>query len=69
MVVIQEGIIRSLKGDATDMVQYLSPVALVKTILDKLDSVYTAVSNFNVLMQGLFQEIQSRTKTVACFFG
>ena len=35
--ILQEGIIRSLKGDVANMVQFLGPVASIKAILDTLD--------------------------------
>ena len=56
--VLQEGIIQSLKGDAADMVWFLSPTSSVKAILDKLDSLYGSVSTFDVMMQGFYRESQ-----------
>ena len=63
--VLQEGIICLLKGDATDMVQFLGPAHSVEAILDKHDSRCGPVSTFDVMMQGFYRESKGRSKSVA----
>ena len=63
--VLCEGIIQSLKGDATDMIRYLGPTPSVNAILDKLNSLYGSMSTFDVTMQGFYRECQGRSESVA----
>ena len=44
-------------GDAADMVQFLGPTPLVEAILDKLDSLYSSVSTFDIMMQGFYRGV------------
>ena len=49
--VVQESIIKSLKGAAVDMAQYMGPATSVAHILQKLAIIFGTVASFNVLMQ------------------
>ena len=49
--VVQESIIRSLKGAAADMAQYMGPTATVSLILRKLSVIFSMVASFDILMQ------------------
>ena len=51
--VVWESIIRSLKGAAVDMAQYMGPTTSVAHILRKLLVIFDIVASFNVLMQFL----------------
>ena len=62
--VLQESIIQSLKGNATDMVRFLGPTFSVNAILDKLDSLYGSVSTFNVMIQGFYRKSQGRSESM-----
>ena len=48
--VMQEAILHSLKGSATNLVQLLGQNATVKIILQKLETVCGTVTSFNTLM-------------------
>ena len=56
-----------LKEDAVDMVRFLGPVPSVKAILDKLNSLYSSVSSFDIMMQGFYRKFQERGKSVTCY--
>ena len=53
--VVQESIIRSLKGSAADMSQYMGPTAIVAHILWKLLVIFRLVASFDVLMQSFIK--------------
>ena len=61
------GIIRSFKGDATDMVRFLGPALSVNVILDKLDSLYSSMPTFDVMMQGFYKGSQEKSESIACY--
>ena len=46
------------------MVQFLASTPSVKAILDKLDSLYSLVSTFGIMMQGFYRKSQERSKYV-----
>ena len=48
---VQESIMRSLKGAVADMAWYIGPTASVSDILDKLTVIFGTVALFDVLMQ------------------
>ena len=52
-LVVQESIVRSLKGTAVDMALYMSPTPSVTHILQKLAVIFGNVVSFNILMQNL----------------
>ena len=60
-----EGIIGSLKGDMADMVWFFGPAPSIKAIFDKLDSLYSSVSTFDIMMQGFYRESQGRSESFA----
>ena len=47
------------------MVRFLDPSPSVNAILDKLDSMYSLVSTFDVMMQGFYRESHERGMSVA----
>ena len=46
------------------MVQVLGPTPFVEAILDKLDSLHSSVSTFDIMVQGLYRESQGRGESV-----
>ena len=50
---------RSLKGAAADMPQYMGPTASVSDILQKLMVIFRTMASFDVLMQN-FYKVDSR---------
>ena len=65
--VLREWMNKSLKGDTTDIVHNLGPQAMVQAIIDKMDSIYSSISTFNVLMQGFHHEQQGRVEAITHF--
>ena len=65
--VIQESIVRSLKGAAADMAQYMGPTASVSKILQKLTVIFGTVALFNVLMQNFYKVTQGNHEKVPSF--
>ena len=65
--VIQESIMRSLKGAMADMAQYMGPTASVSDILDKLTVIFRTVASFDVLMQTLYKVTQGNNQKVPSF--
>ena len=53
--VVQESIMRSLKGAAEDMACYMGPTAGVSDILEKLYVIFGTVASFDVLMQNFYK--------------
>ena len=62
--VVQESIIRSLKGAAADMAQYMGPTASVAHILHKLLVIFGMVASFDVLMQNFYKVMQGNNEKV-----
>ena len=63
-LVVSESIIRSLKGAAADMAQYMGPTAGVSDILDKLTVIFRTVASFDVLMQNFYKITQGNNEKV-----
>ena len=64
--VVQESIMRSLKGAVADMAQYMGPTASVSDILEKLLFIGTMPS-FDILMQNFYKITQGNSKKVPSF--
>ena len=62
--VVQESIMRSLKGAAADMVQYMGPTTSVSDILDKLTVIFGTVASFDVLMQNFYTGKQQKSALI-----
>ena len=58
---------RSLKGAAADMAQYMGPTASVSEILEKLSVIFGTVASFNMLMQNFYKITQGSSKKVPLF--
>ena len=63
-LVVQESIVRSLKGALAEMAQYLGPTASVSDILQKLTVFFETVASFNVLMQNFYKVTQGNHEKV-----
>ena len=50
-LVVQESIVRCLKGAVADMARYMGPITSVSDILQKLTVIFGTVASFDVLMQ------------------
>ena len=57
-LVVQESIVRSLKGVAVDMAQYMGPTVSISEILQNLTVIFGTVASFNVLMQKFYKVTQ-----------
>ena len=64
---VQESIMRSLKGAVADMAQYMGPTAGVSNILDKLSVIFGTVALFDVLMQNFYKITQGNNEKVPSF--
>ena len=53
--VVWESIVRSLKGVAADMAQYMGPTDSVSEILQTLTVIFGTVALLNVLMQNFYK--------------
>ena len=58
---------RSLKGAAADMAQYMGPTASISDILDKLAVIFGIVASFDVLMQNFYKVMQGNNEKVPSF--
>ena len=65
--VVQESIVRSLKGAVVDRVWYMGPTASMAHILQKLTIIFGTMASFNVLMQNFYQVTQGNHKKVPSF--
>ena len=65
--VVQESIVRSLKGAAADMAQYMAPTTGVAHILQKLAVIFGTVASFNILMQNFYKVTQGNHEKVPSF--
>ena len=61
---MQEAILHSLKGSATSLVLFVGPNTTVKTILQKLETVYSTVASFETLMSNFNKEIQDNNDKI-----
>ena len=59
--ILREGMIKSLRENAVDILCYLGPGAWVQDILDKLDTMCGTVSTFDAFMQGFFSAVQGHS--------
>ena len=64
---VLESIMRSLKGAAAGMAQYMGPTASVSDILDKLTVIFGTVALFDVLMQNFYKVTQGNNEKVPSF--
>ena len=62
-----EGVRRSLRGQAADMVRYLGPTATVGDVVDKLDVIYGRIATLDVLMQDFYSLVQGKGEKVSNF--
>ena len=58
---------RSLKGAAADMAQYMGPTAGVSDILEILLVIFGTVASFDVLMHNFYKITQGNNKKVSLF--
>ena len=65
--VVQESIVRSLKGAVTDMSQYMGPTASVAHILQKVTIIFGTMASFGVLMQNFYKVTQGNHDKVPSF--
>ena len=65
--VVQQSIIRSLRGVAADVAQYMGPTAKVAHILWKLLVIFSIVASFDVLMQNFYKVMQGNNEMVPSF--
>ena len=66
-LVVQESILRSLKGAAADMARYMGPTASVSDILQKLMVIFQTVAWLDVLMQNFYKVTQGTHEKVPSF--
>ena len=66
-LVVWESIMRSLKGVAADMAQYMSPTASVSDILEKHLVIFGTLVSFDVLMQNFYKIAQGGNEKVPSF--
>ena len=66
-LVVQENIVRSLKGAAADIAWYMGSTASVSDILQKLMVIFGMVASFDVLMQNLYKGTQGNHEKVPSF--
>ena len=64
---VQESIMRSLKGAVVDMAWYMGPAASISDILDKLAVICITVALFDVLMQNFYKVTQGNNEKVPLF--
>ena len=62
-----EGVRRSLRGQAADMVRYLGPTATVGDVVDKLDVIYGRIATLDVLMQDFYSLVQQKNEKISTF--
>ena len=53
--VVQESIVRSLKGAVVDMAQYMNPTTSMAHTVQKLTIIFGTVASFDVLMQNFYK--------------
>ena len=66
-LVVQESIMRSLKGAAADMALYMGPTAGVSNILENLLVIFGTVASFDVLMQNFYKIMKGNNKKIPSF--
>ena len=65
--VVQESIVRSLKGAAADMARYMGPTTNMAHILQKLIIILSTVASFDVLMQNFYKVMQGNHEKAPSF--
>ena len=65
--VVQESIVRSLKGAAADMARHMGPIASVSNILQKLTVIFGMVALFDIIMQNFYKVTQGDHEKVPSF--
>ena len=65
--VLHQGLNMSLKGEASNIMSILGPRAMVKEILEKLETQYGQVASADILFQGFYQLMQEKTEKVQTF--
>ena len=66
-LVVQESIVRLLKGEATDMAWYMGPTTSVAYILQKLTIIFGTMASFDVLVQNFYIVTQGNHEKVPSF--
>ena len=66
-LVVWESIMRSLKGAAADMAQYMGPTASVSDILKKFSVIFGTIASFDMLMENIYKITQGSSKKVPLF--
>ena len=66
-LVVQESIVRSLKGEVVDMAQYMGPTTSMTIILQKLAVIYGTIASFNILMQNFYKVNQGNHEKFPSF--
>ena len=66
-LVVQESIMRSLKGAVADMAWNMGPTASVSDILEKLLVIFGTIASFDVLKQNFYKIMQGSSKKVPSF--
>ena len=61
---LREGILKSLKGSAADMVRYMGPEVAVDAILAKLKSNYQPLDEYDGLMASFYSMVQEKGERV-----
>ena len=64
---LKEGVVRSVRGVASDLIRFLGPTVSLEEMLTKLDTVYGAVSSFDSLMMGFYSVMQEKGEGVRGF--
>ena len=64
---VQESIVRSLKGAATDMAQYMGPTTSMVHILQKLTIIFGTMASFDILMLNFYKVTKGNHKKVPSF--
>ena len=64
---LREGIFKSLKGSAADLIRYMGPKATVEQIVGKLRSIYEPTNTYGNLMEEFFDIKQGKKETVQQF--
>ena len=64
---MQKAILHSLKGSVTNLVQFLGPNAILKTILWKLETVYSNVASCDTLMSNFYRATKDKNDKIQGF--
>ena len=64
---VQESIVKSLKGAAAEMAQFMGPTASVSNILQNVMVIFGMVASFDMLMQNFYKVTQGNHEKVPLF--